>query len=145
MPEMLTPTSVIYGAGLAKDVALITDGRFSGASQGFIIGHVCPEAQEGGTIALLQDGDAITIDSDTHRIDVDLSDGELEARRAAWTAPADFRPENPDFRSPRRPTAQTIADFLDLFTVEVPMGIHIRRGALTGGKTKHENSYVVFL
>ena len=63
MPEMLTPTSAIMGAGLGKDVALITDGRFSGGSHGFIIGHVCPEAQVGGTIALLKDGDKIRIDA----------------------------------------------------------------------------------
>ena len=88
MPEMLTPTSVIYGAGLAKDVALITDGRFSGASHGFIIGHVCPEAQDGGPIGLLQDGDTITIDAASRRIDVDLTDEALKQRRAAWTAPA---------------------------------------------------------
>jgi len=87
MPEMLTPTSVIYGAGLSKDVALITDGRFSGASQGFIIGHVCPEAQEGGTIGLLHDGDKITIDTASRRIDVDLDDAELQQRRDAWTPP----------------------------------------------------------
>jgi len=88
MPEMLTPTSVIMGAGLGDKVALITDGRFSGGSHGFIIGHVTPEAQLGGTIALLQDGDQITIDAEVNRIDVDLSEEELEKRRAAWKAPA---------------------------------------------------------
>lgn len=87
MPEMLTPTSAIVATGLGKDVALITDGRFSGASHGFIVGHVTPEAQEGGPIALLRDGDVITIDAETNRIDVDLSAEELEQRRAAWTAP----------------------------------------------------------
>ena len=88
MPEMLTPTSAIMGAGLGEHVALITDGRFSGGSHGFIIGHVVPEAQEGGPIALVQDGDVITIDAQTSRLDVDVSDEELGRRRAAWTMPA---------------------------------------------------------
>ena len=88
MPEMLTPTSALAGAGFLDDVALITDGRFSGGSHGFIIGHVVPEAQEGGPIALVEDGDIITVDDDTHDILVDLSDDELAARREAWTAPA---------------------------------------------------------
>jgi len=87
MPEMLTPTSAIVGAGLGSDVALITDGRFSGGSHGFIIGHVTPEAQEGGPIALVENGDTITIDAATRSITVDLSDDELARRRAAWTAP----------------------------------------------------------
>ncbi len=87
MPEMLTPTSALAGAGFLDDVALITDGRFSGGSHGFIIGHVVPEAQEGGPIALVQDGDTITIDDESHEITVELSDDELAARRAAWTAP----------------------------------------------------------
>ena len=87
MPEMLTPTSMLQGMGLGAGVALITDGRFSGGSHGFIVGHVCPEAQEGGPIALVQDGDTITIDSDQNRIDIDLSDDELARRRAAWTKP----------------------------------------------------------
>ena len=88
MPEMLTPTSAIMGAGLGKDVAMITDGRFSGGSHGFIIGHVTPEAQEGGPIALLRDGDRITVDAAVCEVRVDLSDRELETRRAAWRAPA---------------------------------------------------------
>jgi len=87
MPEMLTPTSAIMGAGLGKDVALITDGRFSGGSHGFIIGHVCPEAQDGGPIALLQDGDVVTIDAGEHLLAMDVDDAELERRRAAWTMP----------------------------------------------------------
>jgi len=87
MPEMLTPTSAIMGAGLGKDVALITDGRFSGGSHGFIIGHVVPEAQEGGPIALVRNGDIVTIDAETKSLSVDLSDDELAARRAAWEAP----------------------------------------------------------
>ncbi len=88
MPEMLTPTSALMGAGLGDKVALLTDGRFSGGSHGFIIGHVTPEAQAGGTIALLQDGDSITIDAESNRIDVAVSDAELEHRRSAWKAPA---------------------------------------------------------
>ncbi|RKO96086.1 dihydroxy-acid and 6-phosphogluconate dehydratase [Caulochytrium protostelioides] len=88
MPEMLTPTSVIMGAGLGKDVALITDGRFSGGSHGFIIGHVTPEAQVGGPIALLRDGDRIVIDAATKAINApDLTEAEFTARRAEWTAP----------------------------------------------------------
>jgi len=88
MPEMLTPTSAIMGAGLGKDVALLTDGRFSGGSHGFIIGHITPEAAEGGPIALVRDGDRITIDAVTCEIRVDVPDAELATRRAAWKAPA---------------------------------------------------------
>lgn len=88
MPEMLTPTSALAGAGFLDDVALITDGRFSGGSHGFIIGHVVPEAQEGGPIALVCDGDTITIDDETHTIAVDLGDDELARRKADWVQPA---------------------------------------------------------
>ena len=87
MPEMLTPTSAIMGAGLGSDVALITDGRFSGGSHGFIVGHVVPEAQQGGPIALIRTGDHVTIDAATNRLDVDLSDEELARRKAAWVMP----------------------------------------------------------
>ena len=87
MPEMLTPTSLIMGAGLGEHVALLTDGRFSGGSHGFIIGHVTPEAQEGGPIALVEDGDIISIDAKRNRIDVEVSDAEMAERRKAWTAP----------------------------------------------------------
>src|SRR5262245_12898863 len=87
MPEMLTVTSAIMGAGLGADVALMTDGRFSGGSHGFLVGHVTPEAQDGGPIALVKDGDQITIDAEANRIDVALSDAELSRRRAAFTAP----------------------------------------------------------
>ncbi|MEX0703328.1 MAG: dihydroxy-acid dehydratase [Planctomycetales bacterium] len=87
MPEMLTPTSAIMGAGLGNDVALLTDGRFSGGSHGFIVGHIAPEAQEGGPIALVQDGDRITIDAETRRIDVALGDEELARRKSAWKQP----------------------------------------------------------
>lgn len=87
MPEMLTPTSAIMGAGLGSDVALITDGRFSGGSHGFIIGHVVPEAQEGGPIGLVRDGDMIHLDADANTIDVDLSEEELKSRRDNWTMP----------------------------------------------------------
>ncbi|XP_021755674.1 dihydroxy-acid dehydratase, chloroplastic-like [Chenopodium quinoa] len=88
MPEMLTPTSAIMGAGLGKDVALLTDGRFSGGSHGFVIGHVCPEAQEGGPIGLVQNGDIITIDVGKKIMDVQLTDEEMEERKRKWTAPA---------------------------------------------------------
>ena len=87
MPEMLTPTSAIMGAGLGGEVALLTDGRFSGGSHGFIVGHICPEAQVGGPIALLKNGDRITIDASTNTIEVDLPDADLAIRREAWTAP----------------------------------------------------------
>mmetsp|Transcript_54724 Transcript_54724/g.158982 ORF Transcript_54724/g.158982 Transcript_54724/m.158982 type:complete len:573 (+) Transcript_54724:92-1810(+) len=87
MREMLTPTSAIMGAGLGKHVALMTDGRFSGGSHGFIIGHVSPEAAVGGPIALLQNGDEITVDADTLQLDVKISEAEMAKRRAAWTAP----------------------------------------------------------
>jgi dihydroxy-acid dehydratase len=87
MPEMLTPTSAIMGAGLGKDVALITDGRFSGGSHGFIIGHVVPEAQEGGPIALVKNGDVITIDAKKNKLDVEVSTREMAKRRKAWKAP----------------------------------------------------------
>ncbi len=87
MPEMLTPTSAIMGAGLGQDVALLTDGRFSGGSHGFIVGHITPEAQVGGPIALVRDGDVITIDAAENSIAVDVSDAELVRRRQAWSAP----------------------------------------------------------
>ncbi len=88
MREMLNPTSALAGMKLDKTVALITDGRFSGASRGASIGHVCPEAAAGGNIGLIQEGDIIEIDIPEYRINVQLSDEELEARRAAWSAPA---------------------------------------------------------
>lgn len=87
MPEMLNPTAAIMSTGMGKDVAFITDGRFSGGSHGFIIGHVCPEAQEGGPIALLKDGDMVTIDAEKNELRVDLSDAELAKRKAAWKMP----------------------------------------------------------
>ena len=87
MPEMLTPTSAIMGAGLGNDVAMITDGRFSGGSHGFIIGHVVPEAQEGGPIALVKSGDLITINAERNQINVDLTDDELAQRKADWIMP----------------------------------------------------------
>jgi dihydroxy-acid dehydratase len=87
MPEMLTPTSAIMGAGLGNDVALLTDGRFSGGSHGFIIGHIVPEAQEGGPIALIRDGDMITIDAETRTLSVDVSDADMTQRRDQWTMP----------------------------------------------------------
>ena len=88
MREMLSITSVIMGKGLGKTTALITDGRFSGGTHGFVVGHITPEAQEGGNIALLQDGDMITIDAEANRLVVDLADEELARRRSAWRAPA---------------------------------------------------------
>jgi dihydroxy-acid dehydratase len=86
MPEMLTPTSAIMGAGLGSDVAMLTDGRFSGGSHGFIVGHITPEAQEGGPIGLLQDGDIVSIDAETNRLDVEVSAEELAKRKQSWTA-----------------------------------------------------------
>ena len=87
MPEMLTPTSAIMGAGLGKDVALLTDGRFSGGSHGFIVGHVTPEAQDGGPIALVRNGDIVTIDAEKNQLSVAIPDAEMAERRAAWSAP----------------------------------------------------------
>ena len=89
MPEMLKPTGAVMGAGLGKKVALITDGRFSGGSHGFVVGHITPEAYEGGLIGLLHDGDIITIDINKNRIDVDLSEQEIEERRKLWKKPED--------------------------------------------------------
>lgn len=87
MPEMLKPTSEIMGAGLGNDVALITDGRFSGGTHGFVVGHICPEAQSGGNIALVQNGDVITIDVKNNSINMKVSDEELEKRRQQWKQP----------------------------------------------------------
>ncbi len=87
MPEMLKPTAAIMGAGLGKSVALITDGRFSGGTHGFVVGHIVPEAQEGGAIGLVEDGDLITIDAEKNTLSVALSDAELQARKAAWKKP----------------------------------------------------------
>jgi dihydroxy-acid dehydratase len=100
MREMLTPTSAIVGMGLAADTALITDGRFSGGSSGFIIGHVTPEAQDGGPIALVRAGDRITIDAKKRTIELHVSAAELAQRRAAWTAP------------PLRATRGTLAKYI---------------------------------
>ncbi|MCK2150911.1 MULTISPECIES: dihydroxy-acid dehydratase [Marinobacter] len=88
MREMLSPTSAIMGKGLGNDVALITDGRFSGGSHGFVVGHITPEAAEGGPIALVEDGDTITIDAVSNRIELDVSEQTLEQRRQNWQAPA---------------------------------------------------------
>lgn len=88
MPEMLKPTSAIMGAKLGKDVALITDGRFSGGTHGFVVGHITPEAQEGGLLAFLKDGDQITINAETNKIEVALSAEEIEKRKENWKAPA---------------------------------------------------------
>jgi dihydroxy-acid dehydratase len=87
MREMLSPTSAVMGKGLGKEVALITDGRFSGGSHGFIVGHITPEAQEGGALALVKDGDQIVIDAAANRLDVQVSADELSRRRSAWKAP----------------------------------------------------------
>ena len=87
MPEMLKPTSAIMGAGLGKEVALITDGRFSGGSHGFVVGHITPEAQVGGVIGLVQDGDLIQIDAEANTLQVNVSEAELEKRKSSWQAP----------------------------------------------------------
>ena len=88
MREMLSITGALMGAGLGKSVALITDGRFSGGTHGFVVGHIAPEAYDGGGIALVRDGDVITIDAETNTLSMDVSDAELQQRRAAWKAPA---------------------------------------------------------
>lgn len=102
MPEMLKPSSAIMGYGLGKDVALLTDGRFSGGSHGFLIGHISPEAAVGGPIALVKDGDKITIDADVNTIDLHVPEEELAKRREAWTAP------------PPRYTRGTLAKYMHL-------------------------------
>ena len=88
MPEMLTPTSAIVGAGLGQHVALLTDGRFSGGSHGFIVGHITPEAQDGGPLALIENGDQIIISGSDNSIDVLVNNDELEQRRSEWVEPA---------------------------------------------------------
>jgi dihydroxy-acid dehydratase len=87
MREMLAPTSAIMGAGLGDSVALITDGRFSGATHGLVVGHVAPEAATGGLIGLVREGDRITVDAEARRLSLDVPEAEIEARRAAWTPP----------------------------------------------------------
>lgn len=84
MPEMLKPTSAVMGVGLGDKVALITDGRFSGGTHGFVVGHIAPEAYEGGTIALVRDGDTITIDADSRELTLHVSAEELAERRKSW-------------------------------------------------------------
>jgi dihydroxy-acid dehydratase len=84
MPEMLKPTSAVMGAGLGDKVALITDGRFSGGTHGFVVGHISPEAYDGGTIALVKDGDKITIDAESRQLLLHVSDEELAERRKSW-------------------------------------------------------------
>ena len=88
MPEMLTPTSAVMGAGLGNDVALLTDGRFSGGSHGFIIGHIVPEAQEGGAIALIKDGDIIIINAELNTLNVDIDEDDMRTRKENWVMPA---------------------------------------------------------
>jgi dihydroxy-acid dehydratase len=88
MPEMLKPTSAIIGAGLGKSVALITDGRFSGGTHGFVVGHIVPEAYEGGTIALIKDNDIIELDATKNTITLQVSDEEIAKRRSEWKQPA---------------------------------------------------------
>ncbi len=88
MPEMLKPTSAIFGAGLGSSVALITDGRFSGGTHGFVVGHITPEAYDGGGIAFVKDNDTIHIDAINRTINVKISDEEFAARKAAWVKPA---------------------------------------------------------
>ena len=87
MREMLSPTSAIMGRGLGKEVALITDGRFSGGTHGFVVGHITPEAYEGGTIAVIKNGDSITIDANNREINVNISKAELKRRLDAWKKP----------------------------------------------------------
>lgn len=88
MPEMLAPTGALIGQGLGESVGLITDGRFSGGTWGMVVGHVAPEAYEGGTIALVHEGDSITIDARALTLQLNVSDDELGRRRAAWKQPA---------------------------------------------------------
>lgn len=88
MPEMLKPTGAVMGAGLGKEVALITDGRFSGGSHGFVVGHITPEAQEGGPLAFVKNGDIIRIDAISNQLELKISDEEMEKRKSIWIQPA---------------------------------------------------------
>ena len=88
MQEMLAPTSALIGQGLGESVGLLTDGRFSGGTWGMVVGHVAPEAYEGGVIALIEEGDSITIDAHQLKLHLHVDDAELARRRAAWTQPA---------------------------------------------------------
>ena len=92
MREMLSPTSAVMGRGLGKDVALITDGRFSGGSHGFVVGHITPEAQVGGPLAIIKNGDPITIDADSRQLNLDIPTSEIKARLKKWKAPAPRHP-----------------------------------------------------
>jgi dihydroxy-acid dehydratase len=87
MREMLSPTSAVMGAGLGKDVALITDGRFSGGTHGFVVGHITPEAFDGGPLAIVKNGDPITIDGISHKLTLDLPKKEIDARLTKWKKP----------------------------------------------------------
>ena len=87
MREMLSITAAIMGKGLGKDVALITDGRFSGGSHGFVVGHITPEAQEGGLLALAQNGDTITIDAENNTLTLAVAEEDIDRRRAGWSPP----------------------------------------------------------
>lgn len=91
MPEMLSISAILVGKGMGESVALLTDGRFSGGTHGLVVGHISPEAQSGGPIALLREGDMVTIDSDLQEISMDVSEEELEKRRSEWTAPPLYR------------------------------------------------------
>jgi dihydroxy-acid dehydratase len=88
MREMLGPTSAVMGKGLGKDVALVTDGRFSGGTHGFVVGHITPEAFDGGPLALVKNGDTIEIDAVKHQLTVDISAAEMKRRQAKWKQPA---------------------------------------------------------
>jgi dihydroxy-acid dehydratase len=90
MREMLSPTSAINGRGMSADVALITDGRFSGGSHGFVVGHVTPEAFDGGPIALIEDGDEITVDAESKTVTLNVHDDEMASRRARWRRPEPY-------------------------------------------------------
>ena len=87
MREMLSPTSAIMGKGLGDKVAFLTDGRFSGGTHGFVVGHITPEAYDGGPIALINNGDLISIDATTNQVNIDLSDEELAKRKQSWLCP----------------------------------------------------------
>ncbi|SDL66024.1 dihydroxy-acid dehydratase [Catalinimonas alkaloidigena] len=120
MPEMLKPTSAIMGAGLGKDVALITDGRFSGGSHGFVVGHVSPEAQVGGTIALVEDGDLIEIDARSNKIEVKLSEEELAERRARWSPPPLKAQSGALYKYARMVSSAAKGCVTDLSSTEIP-------------------------
>jgi dihydroxy-acid dehydratase len=115
MPEMLAPTSALVGQGLGESVGLVTDGRFSGGTWGMVVGHVAPEAWEGGNLALVQEGDSITIDARTLALQLNVPDSELARRRAAWKRPAPRHTRGVLAKIARNASSASLGAVLDRF------------------------------